>query len=129
MPSPLPLGAPCSCSHTLFLHREGVEDAPCTVFSCGCTAFTPPGVSHWGDPTLSAEAVREKQVGGDHYAKRTIQPWDIWKEYGLDPWRANAIKYLLRAGTKDGVPALQDLKKALHYVEECVRQEEQRGGE
>jgi hypothetical protein len=106
----------------------------------------------WSDPTLSAEAVREKlaengigvtaeqvaeargdvrkkQVGGDHYAKRTIQPWDIWKEYGLDPWRANAIKYLLRAGTKDGVPALQDLKKALHYVEECVRQEEHHGGE
>ena len=121
MPSPLPLSTPCLCSHTLDRHQEGADQAPCKIPTCGCRGFLPQPVPQ-GD-------VRKKQVGGDHYAKRAIQPWDIWEEYGLDPWRANAIKYLLRAGTKDGVPALQDLKKARHTLDRLIEIEEQRGGE
>jgi len=87
---------------------------------------------HWtsdGPVTHSAPGVgpRDHQVGGDHYAKRAIQPWDIWDEYEMDPWRANAVKYLLRAGDKG--PALEDLKKARHYLDECIAREERRGGE
>lgn len=56
-----------------------------------------------------------RQVGGDHYLKHAIQPWDIIAEYGLDFWEGCALKYLLR--TKPGVSRIEDLEKAIHCLE------------
>src|SRR5579859_7365880 len=38
----------------------------------------------------------KRQVGGDHYTKHTLQPWDIIDAYGFDFYEGNALKYLLR---------------------------------
>jgi hypothetical protein len=65
-----------------------------------------------------SEEERQKQVGGSHYKDRAIQPWDIILEYKLDFWEGNALKYLLRRKNN----RLEDLKKARHYLDECVRQ-------
>ena len=65
---------------------------------------------------------KRKQIGGDHYAKHTIQPWDIIREYELDFFEGNALKYLLRQkGSR-----LEDLRKAAHYLEECIKNEQKR---
>jgi len=61
---------------------------------------------------------RKEQVGGNHYASHRIQPWDIILDYKLDFWAGNAVKYILRE-KKD---RLEDLKKARHYLDECIRQ-------
>ena len=59
---------------------------------------------------------------GDHYAKHTIQLWDIIREYELDYFEGNALKYLLRQkGNR-----LEDLQKAAHYLEECIKNEQKR---
>ena len=62
-----------------------------------------------------------RQVGGDHYARHPIQPWDVIEEYGLDFWEGNALKYLLRR--KPGVPRLEDLQKLRHYVDKLIDRE------
>ncbi len=62
-----------------------------------------------------------RQVGGDHYAKHRIQPWDVIECYGLDFWEGNALKYLMRR--KTGVPRLEDLQKLQHYVEKLIDRE------
>ena len=59
---------------------------------------------------------------GDHYAKHTIQLWDIIRGYELDYFEGNALKYLLRQ--KDN--RLEDLQKAAHYLEECIKNEQKR---
>jgi hypothetical protein len=59
-------------------------------------------------------AVKSGQVGGDHYQKAALQPWDIFLAWGLDPWTANVVKYILRFPHKNG---LEDLQKAKHYVD------------
>ena len=59
-------------------------------------------------------SVKSAQVGGDHYQKAALQPWDIFLAWGLDPWAANVVKYILRFPYKNG---LEDLKKAKHYVD------------
>jgi hypothetical protein len=59
-------------------------------------------------------SVKSAQVGGDHYQKAALQPWDIFLAWGLDPWAANVIKYILRFPHKNG---LEDLEKARHYVD------------
>lgn len=63
----------------------------------------------------------EKQVGGEHYRETAIQPWDIIDDHDLDFYRGNALKYLLRAGKKGS--AVQDLRKAIHYIEKCIEKE------
>jgi len=63
---------------------------------------------------------RAKQVGGNHYNSHKIQPWDIILDYDLDYWEGNVIKYVCRA--KDPTKRKEDLEKAKHYLEECLRQ-------
>ena len=64
----------------------------------------------------------DRQVGGDHYKRMAIEPWEIisgWPiEQQVGMYRGNALKYLLRAGTKGD--ALVDLEKAQHYLERLL---------
>lgn len=62
------------------------------------------------------------QVGGDHYARHAIQPWDIIEEYRLDFWLGNVIKYVLRH--KPGETRLVDLQKARHYLDKRIAMED-----
>ena len=63
---------------------------------------------------------RKKQVGGDHYSKLDVQPFDIFKSMGIfeQVCQANIIKYVMRYKNKNGVT---DLKKAAHYLEELIK--------
>lgn len=62
--------------------------------------------------------LKRKQVGGDHYNRFSIQPFDIIRCYSLDYFEGNALKYLLRYKYKNG---LEDLEKAKHYLEEIIK--------
>jgi hypothetical protein len=63
---------------------------------------------------------RDYQVGGDHYSRHTIQPFDIIDEYDLNFYEGNALKYILR---RKG-DRLTDLKKARHYLDVLIEREE-----
>lgn len=67
--------------------------------------------------------VQHRQVGGDHYSRHAIQPWDIIREYGMDFWEGNALKYLLRRKEN----RLQDLEKARHYLDYLIERERANG--
>lgn len=56
--------------------------------------------------------------GGDnpYEAIKVIEAW------GLDFCLGNTVKYISRAGKKDGNSELQDLKKALWYLERRITQ-------
>lgn len=60
----------------------------------------------------TSENVRGYNVGKSDYSKHAIQPWDIWKEYNLDPWDADIVKRVLR--TKEGEPRTLDYEKIIH---------------
>lgn len=59
---------------------------------------------------------KEKQVGGNHYKKHIIQPWDIVDEYKLNFYLGNVIKYTLR----NKKSKVEDLEKAIHYLEKEI---------
>lgn len=105
-------------------------------------------VAKWRDPKVTVEDVLDKlrrhgevkpnppltvgdlelvpsatQVGGDHYVKRAIGPWDIWAEYGMNAFEGAILKYLLRWRDKGGV---EDLKKARHTLDKLIEVEESR---
>lgn len=63
---------------------------------------------------------RNYNVGKSDYAKHKIQPWDIWKEYNLNPWDADIVKRALR--TKEGEERSSDYQKIIHICKERIRQ-------
>lgn len=64
--------------------------------------------------------VRDYNIGKSDYAKHKIQPWDIWLEYGLNPWDADIVKRVLR--TKEGEDRKLDYEKIIHVCQERIRQ-------
>lgn len=58
------------------------------------------------------ENVQSYNVGKSDYSKHAIQPWDIWKEYNLNPWDADIVKRVLR--TKEGEARTLDYEKIIH---------------
>ena len=43
----------------------------------------------------TSKDIREYNVGNSDYSKHKIQPWDIWREYNLNPWDADIVKRIL----------------------------------
>lgn len=68
----------------------------------------------------ASENVRSYNVGKSDYAKHRIQPWDIWLEFGLNPWDADIVKRVLR--TKEGEDRKLDYEKIIHVCRERIRQ-------
>lgn len=64
--------------------------------------------------------VRDYNVGKSDYSKHKIQPWDIWLEYGLNPWDADIVKRVLRI--KEGEDRKLDYEKIIHVCQERIRQ-------
>lgn len=66
------------------------------------------------------EDVRTYNVGASNYSEHKIQPWDIWLEYGLNPWDADIIKRVLRKKSTDSRKL--DYEKIIHVCQERIRQ-------
>ncbi len=59
----------------------------------------------------------EVQVGGEHYKKSAIQPWDYIVSNDLGYLEGNVVKYVSRWKDKGG---RQDLEKAKHYLDKLL---------
>ena len=69
-------------------------------------------------------AVSDYNIGKSNYAKHKIQPWEIWTEYKLDPFRADLIKRTLRTKEEEGMSLretkMQDLEKMRHIIDKML---------
>ena len=52
-----------------------------------------------------------------HYTRGAIEVWDFIRDQDLNYHLGNAIKYICRAGFKNPAKKTQDIKKAIHYLE------------
>ena len=52
-----------------------------------------------------------------YYTRGNIEVWDFIRDQQLPYHLGNAIKYVCRAGHKGSSTKTQDLKKAIHYLE------------
>jgi hypothetical protein len=62
----------------------------------------------------------EKQVDGDHYKGKAIQPVQYIHANNLGFCEGNVIKYVTRWKDKNGI---KDLEKAKHYIELLIELE------
>jgi hypothetical protein len=63
-------------------------------------------------------AANTRQVGGDHYKKLGIEPWEVMQallthEEWVGYLKGNCIKYAMRQGLKGS----DDAEKARHYIQ------------
>lgn len=74
-----------------------------------------------------AISANDLQVGGAHYKTMSVQPWEVidtWpREQRIGFYRGNALKYLMRMGTKD--QQLQEIAKAQHYLQKLAEELEE----
>ena len=61
--------------------------------------------------------------GPSYYQRGPSDVWDFIRQQELNFHLGNAIKYICRAGYKDS--KIQDLEKAIHYLENELHHEEQ----
>lgn len=61
-----------------------------------------------------------------HYEQYEFEPVSFIMKNQLSFWMGNVIKYVMRAGTKDDTDEVQDLKKAIRYIEMRINQLEGR---
>lgn len=64
-----------------------------------------------------------KQIGGEHYKKCQIQPWDFVIANDLDYFQGSIIKYVTRWKDKGWI---QDLHKAKHFLDKYIETMEQK---
>jgi len=60
------------------------------------------------------QEVIKKQVGGDHYKNKGIQPIEYILSNDLGFCEGSVVKYVTRYKEKGGI---EDLEKAMHYLE------------
>lgn len=77
----------------------------------------------------TSKDIREYNVGNSDYSKHKIQPWDIWREYSLNPWDADIVKRILRIKEEPGKSKedsrIMDYEKIIHICKERIRQIEE----
>lgn len=73
-------------------------------------------------PTPLRAGADARQVGGDHYKGKSIQPWDYIAGNDMGYLEGNVIKYVSRWKGKNGV---QDLEKARHYLDKLIEMQRQ----
>jgi hypothetical protein len=87
----------------------------------GCARET---MHAWPDTLVTeSERANDRQVGGTHYKRLSLEPWDVIASWDLDYFLGNALKYISRADACNGVG---DLRKAVHYLQKAI---EMRGRE
>ena len=56
-----------------------------------------------------------------HYNRGKIEVWEFIEDQGLDYHTGNAVKYIARAGYKDPSKEVQDLQKAIAFLERKIK--------
>jgi hypothetical protein len=67
---------------------------------------------------MNTDSQKHRQVGGDHYSKMAVTPFELGQANQYDPTLFTSIKYALRFKDKGGV---EDLRKGLHCLD--IREE------
>ena len=69
---------------------------------------------------------RNYHVGSSNYSEMSIQPWDVWKAWNLNPWDADIVKRIARTKNIPGMSPIEarieDYKKIKHICDEMIHQ-------
>lgn len=88
------------------------------------TGYVPRRVQVQAEQQAKQASPWDTQVGGTHYTKCGIQPFEYSMRNGLDPMQHTVVKYVTRFRDKGGIA---DLEKAKHTIDLLIQFERARG--
>tara|TARA_Y100000401_G_C8281571_1_gene203761 strand:+ start:38 stop:340 length:303 start_codon:yes stop_codon:yes gene_type:complete len=74
------------------------------------------------DLELQANKQSDVVKNPKHYEQYEVEPVSFIMKNELSFWMGNVIKYVMRAGTKEDTDEIQDLRKAIRYIEMRINQ-------
>lgn len=75
-------------------------------------------IEQYNKPTV--KPTQDDPINPIYYNDTKITPWDVIDDWGLDFYLGSAMKYIKRAGKKEGNSTVQDLHKVKRYVEKEI---------
>ena len=103
----------CNCLHT---NKLGSEE-PCVKCKGTALIFS----EERDDRPNFWEPVHDPVNHPSHYTKGKIEVADFIADQKLNFDRGNAVKYVCRAGSKDPSKEIQDLEKAIWYINHEIK--------
>jgi hypothetical protein len=104
------------------LHKLARDQNALISARTAVVAIEPPPAPTTALATASMEPASLRQIGGTHYKQMAVQPWDVVDDWPLEQrigyYRGNALKYLMRMGSKD--QDAQEIGKGRHYIEKLL---------
>lgn len=78
-------------------------------------------------PIVESEPIVENDPVNhpSHYTAGKFETIEVIEDWGLDFCLGNAVKYISRAGKKDPSKEVQDLQKAVWYINRRIKQLEE----
>lgn len=64
---------------------------------------------------------KEDKTNPSHYRNVSIEPIDVIESWGLGFHLGNTLKYIKRAGLKEGQTYDDDIRKAIWYLERTLK--------
>ncbi len=104
-------------------YKVSLGDAPFTMEKATTYENLFPLVPDTKQTMNETSSSSETQVGGSHYKKCTIQPWDYTIANDLDYFQGSIIKYVTRWKDKGWI---QDLYKARHFLDKYIETMEEK---
>ena len=111
------------CSHAYDAGRVPARAEMCC--DCGVAEVDPPPRCDacWGKDFQERHKSAALEPDNSHYTRGDIEPWTYIQANDLNFFEGSAVKYITRWRHKNG---LDDLRKARVYIDELIRQEEEK---
>ncbi len=119
----------CACSHKQANHiGYGYSNNPGRCTSCSCTEYDPKEImskrlNHEDEhikidfTTLPGSLYPDMVNHPNHYkSPNGLEVIDVIEGFNLNYYLGNCVKYICRAGKKDPSKELEDLNKAVFYL-------------
>ena len=79
------------------------------------------GYDRWETTVVENDSTNDPVNHPSHYTKGKIEVADFIADQKLNFDRGNAVKYVCRAGSKDPEKEIQDLEKAIWYINHEIK--------
>ena len=64
---------------------------------------------------------KDYNIGSSNYSKLSIQPWEVWEAWDLNPWDADIVKRIARTKDVSGMSyeeaRIEDYEKIKHICD------------
>ena len=78
-------------------------------------------MSHYDNLIEKDDQPLSYNIGSSNYAQMTIQPWEVWEAWNLNPWEADVVKRIARTKKIEGKSELESKLEDWQKIEHIAK--------